>query len=285
MHQKSTEWSCNPEGLRDDFNMNENDSPHTVSPVFFKEEVLSKYRNNPDKYDISISDRCIGCKNGGWSLELIGAVKSEGLVFVYLYKIAQLPHEEQLYWKPFNVVPPETNEYGGVPEEYVKTDFIGEFREPNSCDRFYEAFERTKKRDDIWNIDFDSKIETIIDENSKTWADNIGKLYNIFLHRVKTNKLKEKLKSLTPSDKDTPEIDKLGSVALFRKIISAKKLPTNRLDVLKEIKDIRNECSAHQNQSDLNKQTDKAKEIFGSLKKTLRKPTCSSYRLFELFVR
>jgi hypothetical protein len=193
-------------------------------------------------------------------------------VFVYLYKIASLPYEEQLYWKSFNVVPPKINNCFGVPEEYVKTDFRGEYRESNSWDRSYEVFEKIKERDDIWTIESDSKVDPIIDENRKTWADKIGNLYNIFLddNHVKLDTLREKLQSLTASSKgkDTQRgIDKLRSVILFHRIISEKNLPIDKLNVLKEIRDIRNGCSGHQNQKELTKQTDKAKEKFGSLKK------------------
>jgi hypothetical protein len=261
-HQKNTECSCSPKNSCDYFNMKENDLPHKVSAAYFKEEVLSKYRNNPDKYKVSIHERRIRCKNGGWSLRL-GV--NEGLVFVYLYEIALLPYEEQLYWKSLNVVPPKINNRFGVPEEYAKTDFEGKFREPNSWDIYYKVFEKIKERDDIWTIEPDSKVEPTIDENSKTWADKIGNLYNIFLddNHVKLDVLREKLKSLTGK-----EIDKTSrSVALFHIIISAKKLPTDKLNVLKEIRAIRNGCSAHQSQTYLKKQTGKAKENFGSLKK------------------
>ena len=57
-------YSIDPRKLANYFT--ESDLPFETSPIFFKAEVLDKYKNNPDKYELN--EYTITCR-GGWHLQ------------------------------------------------------------------------------------------------------------------------------------------------------------------------------------------------------------------------
>lgn len=82
------------------------DEPYSLSPVFFKRDVLSKYFQAVDKY--SVQD---GCLSGpSWGIP-IDNDRSDDYVVVALVDLGRMPHREQLHWKNFNVLPPRNGFY------------------------------------------------------------------------------------------------------------------------------------------------------------------------------
>ncbi len=77
------------------------DLPFESSPVFFRPEVLSKYKADSDKY--RIDGRTISCR-GTWSLQRLD-INEAGQVHTYLIYLRHLPYEEQLHWKAHNEAP------------------------------------------------------------------------------------------------------------------------------------------------------------------------------------
>lgn len=69
--------------------------------VFFRPEVLSKYKADLEKYDFE--EDHIGCR-GSWHLEFYD-INEAGQVYTFLKHLSYLPHEEQLYWKIFSKEP------------------------------------------------------------------------------------------------------------------------------------------------------------------------------------
>lgn len=92
--------------------------PFEMSPAFFRPEVLSKYKADPEKY--SLSDRSISCR-GAWSLQTYD-INEAGQVHTYMVYLRRLPHHEQLHWKSHNE-PPK----GGISARAFKTDFEGDW--------------------------------------------------------------------------------------------------------------------------------------------------------------
>lgn len=107
-------FSCDPEKLANYFAPIE--GPFQTTPAFFKPEVLSKYKADPEKY--TIDSHSISCRST-WYLQSWG-VNDAGQVFTYLCYLGDLPHKEQLHWKQFNEEPK-----AGLPEGTIKTDFMG----------------------------------------------------------------------------------------------------------------------------------------------------------------
>jgi len=134
--------TCNPRSLANSFGGNP-DSPHYLTPVFFRREVLSKYFNNPAKF--AVKDGYLQC-GGLWGLRLDN--NHSEYVVVYLGDLGTyLPHEERMYWRSFNV-PPE----GTISEVYFKRSILAEFADPGRADLLFKyRFEQFQKR---WEAHF-----------------------------------------------------------------------------------------------------------------------------------
>jgi hypothetical protein len=115
-HDKVDECSCDPKRLGNYFV--QSDLPYGTSPVFFRPEVLLKYKADTDKYQVG--HRSITCKHA-WHLQTYD-VNEAGQVHTYLIYLSYLPYEEQLYWKSFNEEPK-----GPISRRAIQTDFKGEW--------------------------------------------------------------------------------------------------------------------------------------------------------------
>ena len=88
------------------------DPAHGITPVYFRLEVLDKYRNDPERYPGG--QPAFGNR---WGIH--HDVNDEGLVQVYLVDLSHIPYPEQRYWKQFNVPPS-----GGITVERFSRDFL-----------------------------------------------------------------------------------------------------------------------------------------------------------------
>jgi len=98
-NQRQIETSCGPGHLSNYFE--KSDKPFEISPAFFRSEVLTRFKNDPEKYDLE--DRSIGCRNA-WYLKTYD-INEAGQVHTYIGYLAKLPYEEQVYWQSFNEWP------------------------------------------------------------------------------------------------------------------------------------------------------------------------------------
>ena len=73
----------------------------SLKSAFFRPEVLSRYRADPEKY--SLEEFSIYCRNA-WDLEFYDINEAEQ-VHSFLRHLIRLPKEEQRYWKQFNEKP------------------------------------------------------------------------------------------------------------------------------------------------------------------------------------
>lgn len=92
--------------------------PYETSPIFFKAEILDKYKNNPDKYELQ--ERTISCR-GGWSLQTYD-INKYNQVHTYAVYLARLPYKEQLHWLQYNEEPK-----GEISERAFQTDFAAQY--------------------------------------------------------------------------------------------------------------------------------------------------------------
>lgn len=121
-NNRLAEVSCGPDGIANYFT--ESDKPFEISPVFFRPEVLQKYKADPDKYEIR--ERTITCRNA-WHLKTYD-INEHGQVHTYIGYLANLPYEEQQYWKLFNEWPK-----GPISKRAFENDIEGKWtsdREP-----------------------------------------------------------------------------------------------------------------------------------------------------------
>ena len=98
-YKRQIEISCGPSHLSNYFE--KSDKPFEISPAFFRPEVLTRFKSDPEKYDLE--DRSIGCRNA-WYLKTYD-INEVGQVHTYIGYLAKLPYEEQVYWQSFNEWP------------------------------------------------------------------------------------------------------------------------------------------------------------------------------------
>lgn len=130
-HKRITECSCDPSAM--DSYYDNSGKPFQISPVFFKADVLLKYKNEPEKYEVN--ERTISCR-GTWTLQTYD-INAEGQVHTYIRYLGYLPYKEQLHWKQYNEDPK-----GKIAERAFKTDFEAKwFDEYNPLRQLKKHFE------------------------------------------------------------------------------------------------------------------------------------------------
>lgn len=136
---KEVLYTCDPNKLGNYFG-NNSDAPMYLTPVFFKREVLQKYVNRPELYEIR--DGYLSCQSL-WGIEIDNHHKN--CIVVYLGDLGKyLPESERGYWKSFNIVGE-----GGLSEVSFKRDFCNMFSESNMEDhRFQYAYSSLREQ---WN--------------------------------------------------------------------------------------------------------------------------------------
>jgi len=163
--------SCDPTRTSNYFE-DANDKPFDTSPAFFRPEVLFKYKSDREKY--SLAHRSIQSR-AGWYLKSYD-VNEEGQVHAYLCDLANLPFEEQLYWRSFNEEPK-----GHISQRAFKSDFLGQWDttyDPlNEIKYQLETLEKTKP---LWwaerNREANQVIHYPLTDSVDEWSEAILQL-------------------------------------------------------------------------------------------------------------
>jgi len=121
--------SSNPDFLANYFGANP-DSPHYLTPVDFKKEVLEKYYRQPSKY--SVVDSSLSCASL-WGLQIDN--HHDEKICVWLGDLGRdLPYEEQLHWRSYNI-----SQKGEVSETYFKRQIMAQFTDSDHPDHVFKA--------------------------------------------------------------------------------------------------------------------------------------------------
>lgn len=226
-------YSLNPENFANYFT--ESDLPFETSPIYFKPEVLDKYKNNPDKYDLS--ERTISCR-GGWNLQTYD-INDYGQVHTYAIYLSRLPYKEQLHWLQYNEKPK-----GGLSKRAIRTDFEGEF--PDCMSNLEELKAILEELGSLVIEEIDSTIwspkggswenaskglHLVTTENANQWHDFIIALTNTVNEGFKKKAL-QKLASV-PVNEDS----NLGRLGLLKYVLKQK----GRDDLVEVIHSVLNE--------------------------------------------
>lgn len=120
----AVEHTSDPNQLANYFGANP-DAPHYLTPVYFRREVLAKYFGEPDRY--LVSDGRLTCLSL-WSCQIDNDLKSH--VVVFLGDLGRdLPYEEQLHWRQFNVLPESR-----ISETNFRRSFLAQFADAQAPD-------------------------------------------------------------------------------------------------------------------------------------------------------
>jgi hypothetical protein len=185
-HGVVRECSCDPKQLGNYFV--KSDLPFEISPVFFRPEVLLKYKADLDKYQIQY--RSITCRNT-WHLETYD-VNDAGQVHTYLIYLSYLPYDEQLYWRSFNE-PPK----GPISRRAFQADFEGSWELP------YDPLESLKQtlrelhesRVPWWKLREESLTEKVhypVTNSADEWAKEIHALDKLLVEGFETRQLRSR---------------------------------------------------------------------------------------------
>lgn len=113
-NKRIAEISCAPNATTNYFT--KSDLPFELSPAFFRAEVLSKYKADRDKYEVT--EYSISCPN---VLSISYSINDAGQVCAYLCDLRGLPYDEQLYWKSFNEQPkPQVYNFEQKPRQLLR---------------------------------------------------------------------------------------------------------------------------------------------------------------------
>ena len=139
-------YTSNPDELANNFGKNGH-APNYLTSVFFRREVLVRYYNESEKYSVEDGQLRCGSK---WSLLMDNSHPE--YVVVFLGDLGRdLPHKEQLHWRPSNV-PPD----GQMSDTYFRRSFLNQWSEPEDCAlRFrvaYSRFSRCWRREIGWDL-------------------------------------------------------------------------------------------------------------------------------------
>ncbi|SDH52417.1 hypothetical protein [Mucilaginibacter gossypii] len=109
------------------------------TPVYFKKEVLNKYYDNPQKYEVD----GFHIKSSFISLKMDN--NNTDYVMVFLNDLTMLPQKEQLHWKHHNIAPQTGMGMSGA---YYDTMVLGNWaRDSDSVDvRFKAKYHRFNKK-------------------------------------------------------------------------------------------------------------------------------------------
>lgn len=251
----SAQLSISPENFTNYFETT-NNLPFELSPIFFKPEVLSKYKNNPDLY--TISEHSIS--SNSWSLRSYGV--NDNLIYVYVIDLQKLPYNEQSYWKSFNINPPEEGILGGISKSSFERDFLGHFcNEMSVAVKINELLPQLMPYSSLISLSKDYKVNDLYEDNSLEWAKEIANLQNIFINSLIETKIK---KILSTIGIDFSTNDK--SIKLLKLIFSHYDLDVSHFDLLRDINYIRNHTYGHYSQEEKDKLVSKSRTEYEDLR-------------------
>ncbi len=238
-NDRIVEWSSAPGTLATYFQP-DSTAPFGTSPVFFKPQVLDKYKADREKY--SLSDRTLSCRNA-WSLKTFD-VNAAGQVHTYIIYLGNLPIAEQRYWKSFNE-PPKAP----IAQRAIASDFEGRWdTEPDGLRDLKGLLPRLHRESSLW---FRLKQPELLDHLNypltsahKPWDDAIIDLAKVVVEGLELAALKKLAKA-----RGRIEDPKWGSIRWLREALIGVGVEEERAmelaTPLDQLQRLRSKLSAH----------------------------------------
>lgn len=204
----------------------ESDLPFEMSFLYFKADVLDKYKNNPDKF--TLTGHSVDCR-GAWHLETYD-INEHRQVHTYAVYLARLPYREQLHWAQYN-----EEMKGPISKRAFEADFEGRFSDerPPKLYQLQDALLRLSRLElpqangPIWapkggSWETASKgLHALNTENSNQWHDFIIALANATNEGFVAQRLRDLSKAMHL--KTEGEDGKLlGTLGLLKGIVDSR---------------------------------------------------------------
>ncbi len=238
-NHQTIESSCDPKATASYFQLDSN-LPFQTSPVFFNASVLDKYKSDPEKY--TLENRSISCRNSWYLREY--DFNEAGQIHTLICDLADLPFQEQVYWKSFNE-PPK----GAISKRTFLNSFLGKFDgEPDNLRDLKDYISHLDASNYEWfKLHEPSLINQIhypLTNSQKIWIDTILLLAKVVVESIEKSYLKRIAKDLNlVSD---PSI---GSIKLLKEILSFRNTPPDVINEatnpLLELNNLRVKLAAH----------------------------------------
>lgn len=238
------ESTCNEEELSNYF-VNKS-TPHFLTPVFFKREVLKKYYDNPSKY--SVKATLLSC-SGLWSIPI--DTNNESLVQVWLGDLGHIPIKEQKHWQLHNVVPE-----GGITNSRFERDFEARFTDPGdpmfkfnkSLTTFQEKFSKKYGFNSFLPLSEHDKFVELtlripVNNEIPEFEQQIGYLAKLLPDSIDISSLTKKLIELD-SDKELEKING-KKIRTFELFLQKEGLDLSIIGILDSIQNIRSTAISH----------------------------------------
>lgn len=283
-NKRLVEWSSDPKELGNYFV--KSDLPFEISPAFFKKEVLKKYKDDPDKYEISHSR--IECR-GTWGLPY--SINDANQVCVFIKDLSYLPFKEQLHWKQYNEKPEAP-----LSETTIKRAFHGEWVDDE--DPLLDLM--TELRNDIlinstviWKTPTQREIEQITyltSDNQKEWESDFLILNKVIVECFSKSRIKKLVRDTVSLEQQQSDIRGYGSLKLLHLVLSelSEQYETTELIMkpLFEVNDIRRIISSHRKGKEARERIQDIRKVYGTFiehQKSIIAQLLTCFRLLRQF--
>jgi hypothetical protein len=197
--------------------------PLQTSPVFFRPDVLDRFKADPEKYQLR--HRSITCRHA-WSLQNYD-FNAGGQVHTYIRYLGYLPFAEQRYWKAFNEAPK-----GTISDRSFKIDFEGRYDvEPDNLDALKSALRDLSRSNHNW---FQLKQPSLVEQlhypltaSNKIWDDTLIDMNKV----INESLIMDELKKIANGAGATGD-PKMGSIKWLREALIAKGTDLDQADAL-----------------------------------------------------
>lgn len=258
--------STDPIATSNFYNMNQSDKPLELSPAFFRPEVLSKYKADPEKY--TLSGRWLNCRNA-WTLRDIDFTEN-GQIHAYICDLAAIPYEEQLYWLSCNEEPKSD-----ISERAIRNDFLAQWY---SIDRPIDQIKSILRRWESEKVGWWQRSASTeyagfdypLSENKKEWETHFLELAKLVIEGFKPKYLR---KILDEKGVTFAEEEENKPIILLEKVLEAVtgSIEPVQLGGLREVQRLRTKLTAHVSGSEAKDITKKALSDHGSYENHFQK--------------
>ncbi len=248
-------YTCDEENLADFYGKNKG-LPFFLTPVFFKKEVLQKYYNNPQKYEVV--DGSVICKSF-WSLPIDNNHPEH--VMVFLGDLGKLSNKEQLHWKHYNIYSK------GMSKTSFERSIEGKFSDPESPDLYFKY--RFGEFQNTWYSQFGwyffkplfekdqhhyHSLHIPATNEQKEFDEQVLSIVKIFIDSLNEEELE---KGLTIEKENPKGIDKLEAFLNSKGCLQPK-----MIEFFRYLQKLRSSSIAHRKSSDKKSAYHKAKDYF-----------------------
>lgn len=207
-HKNFKTISCDPEKVN---SFQSGKFPHALTPVFFRPQILDKYKNDPQKYAFINDNRAVRCLDR-WMMKF--DINEENQVHAYLCDLSLIPYQEQSYWKSYNI-----ESMGSISTRSFNTDLLCKFEDGQQPVHILKRnLKRLSEEKVEWwklkNPDLLDRINSVFsNDNEKEWQDQI-----MFLDQLIVEGLNKKY-FISRACKLNIEVGEIGSLVLIKKIL------------------------------------------------------------------